>query len=90
MAVGIPAGIISPLNALPDGAMPTKAQIAASGQARQRVASKKEGEVAVTYATGASSSSVSANTGLVDLPETDFGMQLLGLIRMYGGSVYIP
>lgn len=77
-------------HALPEGATPTKAQIAAAGQAQQRIASKKVGEVSVTYATGASSSSVSANTDLVDLPETDFGMQLLGLIRMYGRSVYVP
>ena len=77
-------------HALPEGATPTKAQIAAAGQAQQRIASKKVGEVSVTYATGASSSSVSANTDMVDLPETDFGMQLLGLIRMYGRSVYVP
>ena len=75
--------------ALPDGVTPTKAQLAAAGQV-QRVASKKVGEVSVTYATGASSSSVSASTDLADLTETPFGLQLLGLIKLYGRSVYVP
>ena len=76
--------------ALPDGATPTKAAIAAAGQAQQKIASKKAGEVAVTYSSGASSSSVSVSTDLADLTETDFGMQLLGLIKLYGRSVYVP
>ena len=76
--------------ALPEGVTPTKAAIAAAGQAQQKIASKKVGEVAVTYSSGASSSSVSAGTGLADLAETDFGLQLLGLIRLYGRSVYVP
>ena len=74
--------------ALPEGVTPSKSAIAAAGQAQQKIASKKVGEVAVTYASGASSSSVSAD--MVDLPETDFGMQLLGLIKLYGRSVYVP
>ena len=45
--------------ALPDGAQPSKAAIAAAGQAQQKIASKKVGEVSVTYSTGTSSSSVS-------------------------------
>ena len=76
--------------ALPDGVTPTKAQIAAAGQAQQKIASKKVGEVAVTYSSGTSSSSVSVQTDLADLTETDFGMQLLALLRLYGRSVYIP
>jgi hypothetical protein len=76
--------------ALPDGAAPSKAAIAAAGQAQQKIASKKVGEVAVTYASGTSSSSVSVSTDLADLTETDFGMQLLGLIKMYARSVYVP
>ena len=76
--------------ALPDGVTPTKAQIAAAGQAQQKIASKKVGEVSVTYAAGASSSSISAKTDLADLTETDFGLQLLGLIKLYGRSVYVP
>ena len=76
--------------ALPDGATPSMSAIAAAGQAQQKIASKKVGEVAVTYASGASSSSVSANTDMADLIETSFGMQLLGMIKLYGRSVYVP
>ncbi len=76
--------------ALPDGTTPSKAAIAAAGQAQQKIASKKVGEVSVTYATGASSSSVSVSTDLADLTETDFGLQLLSLIRLYSRSVYVP
>ena len=76
--------------ALPDGATPTKAAIAAAGQAQQKIASKKVGEVAVTYSSGTSSSSVSVSTDLADLTETDFGMQLLSLIRLYARPVYLP
>ena len=54
----------------------------------RRIASKKAGEVSVTYAAGASSSSVSAD--LADLTETDFGMQLLGLIRLYSMTRCVP
>ena len=76
--------------ALPDGATPSKSAIAAAGQAQQKIASKKVGEVSVTYSSGTSSSSVSVQTDLADLTETDFGMQLLGLIKMYARSVYVP
>lgn len=76
--------------ALPDGATPSKSAIAAAGQAQQKIASKKVGEVAVTYASGTSSSSISANTDMADLTETSFGLQLLGLIKLYGRSVYVP
>ena len=76
--------------ALPDGVTPTKAQIAAAGQAQQKIASKKVGEVAVTYSSGTSSSSVSVQTDLADLTETDFGLQLLALLRLYSRSVYVP
>jgi len=51
---------------------------------------KKAGEVAVTYSSGASSASVSISTDLADLTETDFGMQLLSIIRLYSRSVYVP
>ena len=76
--------------ALPENSIVDKAAIAAAGQSQQRIASKKVGEVSVTYATGASSSSVSVSTDLADLTETDFGLQLLSLIRLYGRSVYVP
>ena len=75
--------------ALPDGVTPTKAAIATAGQAQQKIASKKVGEVSVTYSSG-SSSSASTSTGFADLTETDFGMQLLSLLRLYGRSVYVP
>ena len=75
--------------ALPDGVTPSKSAIAAAGQV-QRISSKKVGEVAVTYSSGASSSSVSVSTDLADLTETDFGLQLLGLIKLYSRSVYVP
>ena len=76
--------------ALPDGVTPSKAAIASAGQAQQKISGKKVGEVSVTYATGASSSSVSVATDLADLTETSFGLQLLALIRLYGRSMYIP
>ena len=76
--------------ALPDGMAPSKAAIAAAGQAQQKVASKKVGEVSVTYSSGASSSSVSASSDLADLTETDFGMQLLSLLKLYSRSFYVP
>ncbi len=76
--------------ALPDGATPSKTAIAAAGQAQQKIASKKVGEVAVTYTSGSSSSSVFVSTDMADLSETNFGLQLLSLIRLYGRSVYVP
>ena len=72
-----------------DGGTQTHAQIAAMGRSsRQQVTSKKVGEVAVSFGNSSSASSVS--TGLVDLKETDFGLQLLSLLRIYGMTRYIP
>ncbi len=76
--------------ALPEGTHTSKAAIAAAGEARQKITSKKVGEVAVTYSSGASSSSASVSSDLADLTETDFGLQLLSLIRLYSRSVYVP
>ena len=76
--------------ALPDGTTPSKSAIAAAGQAQQKIASKKVGEVSVTYASGTSSAAVAVRMDMADLTETDFGMQLLGLIKMYARSVYVP
>ena len=74
---------------LPDGIPPDRARIAEAGQAKQRVAGKKAGEVSVTYAAGASSAfSLSAETA--DLAETDFGLQLLALVSRYRRPVYVP
>ena len=76
--------------ALPDGAIASKSAIAAAGQAQQKIASKKVGEVSVTYSSGTSSSSSSVSTDLADLTETDFGLQLLSLLKMYSRPVYVP
>ena len=65
------------------------AAIAAAGQSQQKIASKKVGEVSVTYATGASSSSVSAFSDLAELTETSFGLQLLSLLRLYSMTRYV-
>ena len=72
----------------PDGMPAGKAAIAEAGGTR-RIASKKIGEVAVTYSSGASSS-FSVCSGLADLAETAFGLQLLSLVRLYGRSMYVP
>ena len=84
---GTPEGSAPSVNA---DARFSYAQLWAAGQARQKIASKKVGEVAVTYSSGTSSSSVSVQTDLADLTETDFGLQLLGLIKLYSRSVYVP
>ena len=75
--------------ALPAGGEYTMAQLAAAGQAQPKITGKKAGEVSVTYA-AASPASASVSAGLSDLAETDYGLQLLSLIRLYGRSVYIP
>ena len=75
--------------ALPENTVPTKAAIAAAGQSQQRVASKKVGEVSVTYSSGTSSAG-SARTDLADLTETSFGLQLLSLLKLYSITRYVP
>ena len=74
--------------ALPDGATPSKAALAATGEYHQ-VASKKVGEVSVTYASG-TSSAVFDSTDLADLTETSFGLQLLSLLKLYSMTRYVP
>ena len=76
--------------ALPENTTPTKAAIAAAGQSQQKIASKKVGEVSVTYSSGTSSGSVSAQTDLTDLTETSFGLQLLSLLQLYSMTRYVP
>jgi len=61
---------------------------AGKGQTGAQVASKKVGEVQVTYSSG-SSMSAKANTGFADLTETEYGVQLLGLIREYARPRYV-
>ena len=43
----------------------------------------------MTYSSG-TSSAISVKTGLADLTETDFGLQLLSLLKMYARPVYVP
>ena len=75
--------------ALPENTTPSKAAIAAAGQNQQKIASKKVGEVSVTYSSGTSSTS-SAQTDLSDLTETSFGLQLLSLLKLYSLTRYVP
>ena len=76
--------------ALPENTTPSKAAIAAAGQRQQEIASKKVGEVSVTYSSGTSSTSVAAQTDFADLTETSFGLQLLSLLQLYSMSRYVP
>ena len=77
-------------SALPEGVMPAPAVIATAGRgAMQEVASKKVGEVSISYDTS-SSVAGSVSTGLNDLKETVYGLQLLSLIQLYGFGRYIP
>ena len=75
--------------ALPEGTTPSKAAIAAAGQSQQKIASKKVGEVSVTYSSG-TSSTASVSTDLADLSETSFGLQLLSLLNLYSMTRYVP
>ena len=75
--------------ALPENTTPSKAAIAAAGQSQQKIASKKVGEVSVTYSSGTSSTSF-AQTDLSDLTETSFGLQLLSLLNLYSMTRYVP
>ncbi len=74
----------------PEGVTPTGAVIASSGRgAMQEVASKKVGEVSVSYSTSSSVAS-SVSTGFADLKETVYGLQLLSLLGLYGYARYVP
>ena len=74
----------------PEGVQPTPAVLATAGRgAMQEVASKKVGEVSISYNTS-SSVAASVSTGLNDLKETVYGLQLLSLLRLYGFAKYIP
>ena len=68
----------------------TPAQLATAGHGDMReVASKKVGDVSISYDTSSSVAS-SVSTGLNDLTQTVYGLQLLSLIRLYGFARYIP
>ncbi len=74
----------------PEGVPPTSAVIASAGRgSMQAVASKKVGDVSVSYDTS-SSVAASVSTGLADLKETVYGLQLLSLLRLYGYAIYVP
>ena len=70
---------------LPEGVTDaTAAQIASAGKgSMQEIASKKVGDVSISYATSTSTSNGSS-TGLNDLNQTVYGLQLLSLLRLYG------
>ena len=53
-----------------------------------RVTSKRVENVAVTYSSGGGSSSAAG--WMEELGETEFGLQLLGLIRRFAYSRYVP
>lgn len=74
----------------PPGVTPTPAVLASAGRgAMQEIASKKVGEVQVSYSTSSAAAS-SVSTGLSDLKETVYGLQLLSLLRLYGFAKYFP
>ena len=74
----------------PDGVTPTPAVLATAGRgAMQEVASKKAGDVSISYNTF-SSVAASVSTGLSDLKETVYGLQLLSLLKLYGFAKYFP
>ena len=61
--------------------------LASSGDGT-RITSKRVDDVAVTYASGSSSSSRAS--GLADLQETTYGQQLLTLLRLHSYPRYVP
>ena len=75
---------------LPEGVTDaTAVQIASAGKgSMQEIASKKVGDVSISYATSTSTSSTNS-TGLNDLNQTVYGLQLLSLLRLYGFARYI-
>lgn len=53
-----------------------------------KITSKKVDDVAITYASG--NSGGGSATGLTDLEETTYGLQLLGLLRLHSCPRYVP
>lgn len=76
--------------ALPTDAAVTMEKIAAAGKAQgsQQISSKRVDDVQINYSTS-SNMSASAKTSFADLAETEYGVQLLTLIRQHGRSRYI-
>ena len=75
--------------ALPDGATPSHSAISNAGRAEAQISSKRVDDVQISYSTS-SSSTARNSTGFADLSETNFGLQLLSLLRMYHMTKYIP
>ena len=75
--------------ALPDGTTPTKAAIAAVGQLENQMSSKKVDDVQITYSSGSKSNMVNVDTGFADLSLTNYGLQLLSMLRLYHTTKYI-
>ena len=73
--------------AQPESGAGPQAVAAAGKTALQRVTSRKVGEVSVTYAENAAAGQDGC---FADLAETVWGIQLLGLLRLYSGTRYIP
>ena len=74
----------------PDGSTVSAETLASAGRAASRqVSSKKVGEVSVAYSES-SAISGKASSGLADLTETAYGLQLLTLLQLYSYSQYIP
>ena len=73
--------------AIPEGQAASMPALVTAGEKQSRIASKKVGEVAVTYA---ASSSMSASSAFADLPETTYGLQLLSLLRLHSFAKYVP
>ena len=70
------------------GGVTSFSALASSGDSA-KVTSKKVDDVSVTYSSGSSSAS-SASTGLADLTETTYGLQLLTLLRLHSFPRYVP
>ena len=70
-----------------EGSSTVRAAAEAGKTALQKVSSRKVGDVTVAYAL---STAAAQAAGLGDLTETAYGIQLLGLLRMYTGTRYVP
>ena len=70
-----------------EGSSTVRAAAEAGKSALQKVSSRKVGDVTVAYAL---STAAAQAAGLADLAETAYGIQLLGLLRLYTGTRYVP
>ena len=82
---------------LPDGETATSIAIARAGKGQSNVGEKyvsakkvDQVEVHYAYSDGSSLMSAKANTAFADLTETEYGLQLLTLIRQHQIRKYVP